>query len=263
MEESPLLRGVYIIDADNTLWDTNEVFVGAQLKMIEALHRQGCRFAAEEALVMLRALDLRIALALDDFEYDFSRLACALLLAEGGLETAVQSACAAHPPEPEWETAGLAGEAFYAHLGTHVPSLFAGVPETLAALRAQGNTLVLHSEGQPDRILQTLAAHSLEPLFDALALERKSRESFQRARQAGEDLFRTLTGQKPDGCIVVGDSPKRDIRFGNQIGATTVFKPGGWLGAELPDDPSLMPHFTIGDFSELLDLGRRRRDNCG
>ncbi len=254
--DTGLLRGVYIIDADNTLWDTNQVFLNAQLEMINALRQNGYGLDQETAIQAIRDLDFKIAVTLNNFEYDFSRLACALLLVERGLpETeAVQLVCAAEPPVDEWPTALGAGRAFYQYLDRHFPVLFAGVMETLTALRDAGNTLVLHSEGLRGRILRTLAAHALEPLFDCLALERKSRESFQRARRAGENLFRTSTGQNPDRCVVVGDSPKRDIRFGNLIGATTVFKPGGWLGTEIPDDPMLIPHFTIESFPELLEL---------
>ena len=254
-----MLRGVYIIDADNTLWDTNQVFLGAQMEMIGMLRQNGCRLDQEAAFQAIRALDFKIALALDDFEYDFSRLACALILVDQGLPDteAVQLACAAEPPGDEWKTARQAGWAFCRYLNGNCPPLFAGVLETLNALRAGGNTLVLHSEGLRARILRTLSAHSLEPLFDCLTLERKSRDSFQYARQTGERLFRISTGGKPEYCIVVGDSPKRDIRFGNLIGAVTVFKPGGWLGVEVPDDPLLTPDFTIGHFPELLELGFR------
>lgn len=251
-----MLQGVYIIDADNTLWDTNKVFVGAQIKLISALQEDGCGFNTDTALQAMRAVDFQIAIALDDFEYDFSRLAYALLLIDQGLpeDEVVRLAAAAEPLAAERETARRAADSFYEHLNTNCPPLGHGVKETLAAIRDRGNTLVLHSEGLRDRVLRTLATYSLEPLFDSLALERKSRESFQRARQAGEDLYRTATGQNPDRCIVVGDSPKRDIRFGNLIGAITVFKPGGWLGIELPDDPLLTPHYTIQSFSELLEL---------
>lgn len=253
-----MLKGVYIIDADNTLWDTNEVFSGAQMKMLDTLRQNGCGLDAETAPRAMRTLDWEIACTLDDFEYDFSRLACALLLLERGLTEAeaVQLASTANPPAREWKSARHAGSSFYEHLQAHRPPLFVGVPETLVALRARGNALVLHSEGLRERILRTLAAHTLESLFDCMALERKSQESFQRARQAGEDLFLTINGRNPDHCTVVGDSPKRDIRFGNLIGATTIFKPGGWLGLETSDDPLLAPHFTIEKFSELLELGQ-------
>jgi putative hydrolase of the HAD superfamily len=251
-----LLQGVYIIDADNTLWDTNAVFLKAQLEMIRTLRQYGCGLEPEAALQAMRALDLQIAFALDNFEYDFSRLACALLLVERGLAEAeaVQLVCAGHPPADEWNTALRASHDFYEHVNTHCPPLFAGVTETLTALRAGSNTLVLHSEGLRDRVQQTLAAHALEPFFDCVVLERKSRDSFRRARLTGEKLYRSNTGRDPEYCVVVGDSPKRDIRFGNLIGATTVLKPGGWLGVEIPDDPLLTPHFTIENFFELLEL---------
>lgn len=251
-----MLHGVYIVDADNTLWDTNEVFVAAQRKMVGALRENGCGLDDEAALQAIRALDLEIGVALNDFEYDFTRLACALLLLDQGLpgSEAVRLVTAADPPAREWARAQDAAGTFYAHLQGHVPRLFAGVPETLAALRSRGNVLVLHSEGLRARIKHTMAVHALEPLFDCLALERKSRHSFQRAREAGADLFRSAAGRDPERCIVVGDSPKRDIRFGNLIGATTVFKPGGWLGLEIPGDPLLTPDFTIRAFPELLEL---------
>lgn len=254
-----MLRGVYIVDADNTLWDTNAVFLGAQLKMAANLRDSGCSLETAAALDLLRALDFRLALALDDFEYDYTRLALALLLVDRGRphDEAVRLAAAAAPPALEWDQSQPAGTAFYAHLQAHCPPLFFGVTETLAKLRSEGNTLVLHSEGREQRIARTLAAHDLGPFFHHNVLERKSQDSFRRARQAGEASFAQARGRSPDHCVVVGDSPKRDIRFGNIIGATTVFKPGGWLGTELPDDPLLTPDYTISCFTELLGLGSR------
>jgi len=258
-EDVFLLHGVYIIDADNTLWDTNEVFLGAQIRMIENMRENGCSLETGAALEFLRALDFRLAVALDDFEYDYSRLACALFLVDRGRpeNEAVRLATAAVPPAPEWDRARLAGRVFYTHLQAHCPPLFFGVAETLAALRSGGNTLVLHSEGRHERIAETLSAHNLDPFFHHTALERKSQDSFRRARLAGEAYFAQTKGRSPDHCVVVGDSPKRDIRFGNIIGATTVFKPGGWLGTELPDDPLLTPDYTISCFTELLELGTK------
>ncbi|MBE0466308.1 MAG: HAD hydrolase-like protein [Candidatus Desulforudis sp.] len=260
-----MLQGIYIIDADNTLWDTNAVFFGAQTKMIRTLQENGFRLDAETALQAMRTLDLEISVNLDNFEYDFSRLACALLLLDQGLreDETVRLVCAPDPPAAVRETARHAATRFYAHIDANHPRLFPGVFETLAALRAQGNTLVLHSEGLHNRILQTLDFYELKPLFDNLVLERKSTESFLRARSGGESLFKATTGRNPGHCIVVGDSPKRDIRFGNLIGATTVFKPGGWLGAEYPDDPLLIPHFTIDCFPELLELGQPPAESLG
>ncbi|MDI6709340.1 MAG: HAD family hydrolase [Thermoanaerobacterales bacterium] len=258
-----MLHGIYIIDADNTLWDTHGVYLEAYRRMVQALQEAGYAFAEDFGSVYLsiRTADRTIARTLHDYEYDFTLLALALVHHAGGSEPeeAARRALSAPRAGREWRAASLAASRFYAYHDSTPPALFEHAGETLAALKHLGNVLILHSEGQPERVRQTLAVHGLTDFFHDLVLEYKSPASFARARAIGREFYRWIADIPPRDCVVVGDSPQRDILFGNLIGAHTIMKPGGFWGGDIPEDPLQQPEYLVTHLGEILSLKDRRR----
>lgn len=258
-----MLHGIYIIDADNTLWDTHGVYLEAYRRMVQALQEAGYAFGEDFASTYLsiRAADRVIAQTLRDYEYDFTLLALALVHHAAGTppEEAARRALSAPRAGREWKAASLAAERFYAYHDSTPPALFDRVGETLAALKHLGNVLILHSEGQPQRVHKTLASYGLDDFFHDLVLEHKSPASFARARAIGREFYRWMADVPPRDCVVVGDSPQRDILFGNLIGARTVMKPGGFWGGEIPQDPLQQPEYVVSSLGDILALEDRRR----
>jgi len=253
-----LLHGIYIIDADNTLWDTHGVYLEAYRRMVQALQESGYSFAGDfdSVYLSIRAADRIIARTLRDYEYDSTLLARALIYHAAGLEPeeAAQRSLSAPPAGREWRAASHAAARFYAYHDSTPPPLFEQARETLTALKHLGNVLILHSEGQPERVRQTLALHGLIDVFHDLVLEYKSPESFTRARTIGREYYRWMADIPPRDCVVVGDSPQRDILFGNMIGARTIMKPGGFWGGTIPEDPLQQPEYLVSGLGEILNL---------
>lgn len=263
-----MVHGVYIIDADNTLWDTNQVYTGAFKSMLSALRAQDRSFPEGFPFEVIRTVDRAIAKALGEYEYDARVLALALVYHARGLEpteAARQALVARRGRDPAFEIAARAAQSFYQYLHENPPPLFDGAKETLSALLKAGNVLILHSEGQHDRVLKTLAIHQLDRFFHRVVIERKSETSFRQARALGQAIYCRARAVPHCGCTVVGDSPQRDILFGNLIGALTVMKVGGMWGANIPLDPLRQPDYVISQWEELLHLdprARRKRDTA-
>ncbi|MBO8128114.1 MAG: HAD hydrolase-like protein [Peptococcaceae bacterium] len=251
-----MFHGVYIFDADNTLWDTHSVFVGSYKTMIEVLQRYGYPLDMDAALHDIRRIDFTIAHKLRNYEYDFTMLALALIFVSQGLSpsAAAHKAIEEYASSPHREKAAWAAASFYDYQRTNPPRLFAGVKTTLKALRSLGNALILHSEGKPERVTEHLAAYNLTDMFDYYVLEPKSEHSFRKARHAGSEFYRWACGITPRHCVVVGDSPLRDIMFGHLIGAYTVMTPSEYWGPEVPDDPLQKPHYTVETMEDLLKI---------
>ncbi|MGQ9498214.1 MAG: HAD family hydrolase [Desulfotomaculales bacterium] len=250
-----MLHGIYIFDADNTLWDTHRIYIEGYRHLLSFLQEAGY-LSTNFTLATVFATDRTIIQAIGKYEYDVTVLAMALVYQAQGLdrETAINQAFAATPPDRHRKTAEQAARRFYAYQRDNPPPLFEGVRETLTTLYNSGNVLVLHSEGLPERVRETLAGYGLESLFHYLVLEHKSEASFRQAQSMGYRLYHQWANTRDGECIVVGDSPQRDIVYGNLIGARTVMKPGGMWGGKLPADPWQQPEFLIHTIEELLHL---------
>jgi FMN phosphatase YigB (HAD superfamily) len=152
-------------------------------------------------------------------------------------------------------------EAYYAFKENlkAIPSLFPDVETVLYSIRktlSDGKLVatVLFSEGNPSRIEHILEAHKIRQrgFFDEIIIETKSKETFEKAKKAG--LKHLPKGGNPSRVIFVltGDSLKQDIKFGNQTGFITVYKPSSFKGYEKPRALDEQPCYIINKLSELL-----------
>jgi putative hydrolase of the HAD superfamily len=57
---------------------------------------------------------------------------------------------------------------------------------------------------------------------------------------------------KPEECVMVGDSLKRDIAPAKKLGFVTVFAKYGYLGKRFGGKSKVKPDYVIGDIRELL-----------
>ncbi len=268
------MQAVVIFDADNTLWDTDAVFRAAQLAMLTEIIPPGSRVDAPIFLDQLRALDRLISSRVGLAEYDFHLLAIAeayVLWCEASPEAAAEQAVgsgAAGLPPAAVAAARRATRLFRERL-TDTPPLYPDTRTVLEALRRPGDTpgdaiaVVVCSEGDERRLRRVLAAHHLEEdnLIDGLIIAPKSVHALEQARRIGVAHLPPLHADEMPLTVVVGDSLRREIRFGKRIGALTVYKPSGYMGNEherpLEDDER--PDCVIRTLSELLPFLRR----CG
>jgi FMN phosphatase YigB (HAD superfamily) len=265
-----------LFDADNTLWDADSVYREAQLQLLSILSRAGILQDPERDFRALRDVDMELARYFGIFEYDIEYLARAIALrsltgAEG--EELIRAVSAPRDSEaaslrPFWHAIKEAADAYVE--GLHrTPLLF---PDTVSVLRrihearGCGEPLVtaVLTEGRRDRIQRILDAHHVHvgELFDEIVIvHRKNKGEFEEARAVMERALPAAARSGHAMSVMVGDTLTRDVKFANQAGYLTVYKPSPFKGIEQPAAEDEVPDYTITRLIELLpildDLGLR------
>ncbi len=119
--------------------------------------------------------------------------------------------------------------------------LMPGVRELLDALRDQRAILFLVSAAAPSR--QALIARlGLAPYFtDIIITMDKSVSTFRQIHDS----------HQADPWIVIGDRIRREITYGNAIGATTIWVRQGKFAEELPIASAEEPNYTVSSLAEV------------
>jgi putative hydrolase of the HAD superfamily len=245
---------IILFDGDNTLWDTNAVFLSAQRSMLKELRKSGYRFDPDRDVPLLRRLDGMIIKRMEKHEYDFRILALSLILRSTGLsdeesikESVKFNLSETDPRRTEIENSlGVFNQSL-----REVPALFKGVRETLEELhRSNQIALSLVSEGNPERINKIVRFHRLRDFFDDITIGRKNEKLFKETITRCRERLRSQNVS----IFVVGDQLDREIEIGKRMGAVTIFKPSGFNGERKPSGPFQEPTFYIENISEVLDI---------
>lgn len=263
---------ILIFDADNTIWDTDAVFRGAQLALLKTFAKAALITQPDLQLETLRTLDRVLVNKLGQAEYDFKLLSTALayfysqkLTISEAVDAAVHANLVLNPILTE--ASEEAYQAFKREL-KRVPPLYPETIPVLSAFRAlvsEANPLVtiLLSEGNHTRLEHILEAHNIraQRLFDEIIIAPKSKEVFEQTKEIGLQLLshQTISGKEVV-FVLIGDSLHRDIKFGNQTGFVTVYKPSAFKGFELPNTLDEQPCYTIKSLGELPTI---LRENLG
>jgi putative hydrolase of the HAD superfamily len=255
---------LFVFDADNTLWDTNAVFSNAQLSLLRVLESFDLIANPELQLPVLRHIDRLLFKRLNRFEYDFKTLSVAVsyFFVHGNLTPEELVEKVLHPSFVSSGTLGdIAKQAFLAYGQSleDIPEIFPDAKTTLKALRSLNSTkcsvvILLLSEGNFQRLQRILQSHKMfgNQYFDEIMVESsKTRDVFARARARGLERL-ACNNDSECSSFVVGDSLKRDIKYGNQCGFTTVYKPAGFMGIEIPRDIDEEPTLEISNLEHLI-----------
>jgi len=268
------MNRVIVFDADNTIWDTNEVFLSAQLDLLRVYEKVGLIRSAESELETLRRIDSSLISRLERFEYDFVTLALALAeyFSEGlTVDRAVDRALRANLSSETPPLVLQAHDAFISGL-RRMPRLDENMPDVLHTIRQAGSkasqiVLFLFSDGDSERLRRILQFHRLDRnVFDEIVITKKSVDSFITLKRTAVNYLSQTSGNSTPSFVMVGDSLKRDIIFAKQAGFITVYKPAGFFGEESSADLKQEPDFRItslaelpGLVSDLLTVERTRR----
>jgi len=129
-------------------------------------------------------------------------------------------------------------------------TLYPGVPETLDTLTEAGVEIAVvtdASSSQAERRMHRLGIDSRFPVLvtpDRSGQRKPNHASFLMAME----LLKTTSSE----TWVVGDSLRREIAPGLEIGLTTVFAQyGDWIQIEMPD---IKPHHVLDQFKDLMNL---------
>lgn len=240
---------VVLVDADNTLWDTDEVFREAQLLVLARVEEAtGSACAAIDRLEFIRSYDQALA----QKHHLHLRYPAQLLVrsVEAGLagiapEVAARDVIAGRT---------LTGSALdhsgvdaivsdYTHALTRTPQLLDGVAEGLRAAKDAGLRLFVMTEGRIEKQKRLLDLHGLLGFFEGVWEMTKERGQFDRVVSKFADAR----------VVVVGDQPDRDIIPAKAAGCSTVLVPSRFKPSwQTAGGPSAADHLA----TDFLDAAR-------
>jgi len=244
MNSSASARTLVVTDADNTLWDTNKGYEDAQLGLLEGVERfVNIHADVADRLEYIRELDRAIVSKLGGrWAYAAHILSNALhqrlsgQSIERSVEQAVESSHALHDP-------GIPSS-FELRLRTSIPQLRQGVRRGLEELRALGATVVVATEGKPQKTHSLLSGHELAPFVsEVVVVEDKAAKPWIAQLERLRADFSV--------AVAVGDQISRDIVPARLAGFRTVLFPSRYRShSESPESPS-SPDVTIASFEEV------------
>jgi putative hydrolase of the HAD superfamily len=259
------MDAVIVFDADNTIWDTNSVFKNAQISLLKKLEQNSIIIDPQLYLAPLQEIDLGLVKEEGAFEYDFKLLVAAITFfcSENlSIQAAINRAISYNPEEENPTAISIIDAAYQAYQKAlkKLPKLYPDTIEVLSKIHdlKENNRIyiILLTEGDPKRLEKIISAYKFHQhgFLDEIIIEKKSLEAFENAKQIGlQHLSNRDIDQKPL-LFAIGDSLRRDIKYGNQAGFITVYKPSPFMGLEEPHDQQEKPKYTIYKLGELLPL---------
>lgn len=213
-------RPVLVIDADNTLWDTNEVFARAQLWLLELTEQSVGRMRPKgDRLAFVRAYDQAIAAKHHlHLKYPAQLLVAAIgagllgMEPDTAAESAIRGRLLGHALSEHQISDILAA---YSQALSEVPALLPTVREGLEYAEANRMTVFVMTEGKLERQRRALVEHGLAPLIANVWEMTKATAQFERVRQRFA----------PADVVVIGDQVDRDIVPSHGAGCKTVLVP--------------------------------------
>lgn len=213
MHHSPVI----LADADNTLWDTDNVFADAQLVMLANVDQQFLKTARPDPLAHVRAYDQALAqIDRRHLRYPPVLLVRALALGNLGYDPATAARMAiAQRPSQELASAEEDIVARYFEALARVPALLPGVTAGLELARQANLDVWILTEGSADRQRTIAQALGITHLVRGVSEAAKNQDQFDRQRRRFA----------PSPLVVIGDQPDRDILPAQAVGCTGVLVP--------------------------------------
>jgi putative hydrolase of the HAD superfamily len=242
---------VIFVDADNTLWDTNQVYADAQLALLTDVESASAlNLEADDRLAWLRQIDQALAERHHaGLRYPPRLLAKATALALKGehIPVAVRLAWSGGKEgfQTDEDTARQIESRFLDRL-KELPSLREGVAQGLKVLHEAGCRIIVLTEGGRNKVLSLLAHYQLASMVTRVIEARKQRRLFERVVAALPT--RSLK------AFMIGDQLDRDIAPAKAAGLTTIFFPGGFQPKWQPAEADIQPDFTIQNFNQAAAI---------
>jgi len=212
---------VLVVDADNTLWDTNEVFARAQLRLLEGAEQATGRMCpATDRLDFVRSYDQAIALKHHlHLSYPAQLLVAAIGAGLCGTDPAIAAELVIRGrslPHKLSEPQVSDVLAAYSQALTDTPTLLSTVREALELARSREVAVFVMTEGKLERQRRSLTMHGLDHLVVSVWEMPKTAAQFERLRQRFTQAE----------VVVIGDQLDRDIVPAHRAGCKTVLVPG-------------------------------------
>ena len=241
MNSRPLL----VTDADNTLWQTDEVFAAAQLDLLQSVEEHyGLNVDATDRLQFVREFDQALALRHPrGLIYPANLLVQTLvsIIETGDVDGSINQVLQCERTDPKAESIA---NAFIKRVLTEIPRLRDGVATSLPRLAESHIRIIVFTEGNLSRCERLLEEHGLSHHVLATISEDKTVESY--------DVLRRHYGGS-DRPIMVGDQIDRDIELSKLAGFRTVHFPGGFNPVWTLNS-QLIPDFVINNYEQVMTI---------
>jgi putative hydrolase of the HAD superfamily len=244
--EKRIAPATVLVDADNTLWDTDGVFANAQRNMLKRIEAAtGTAADADDRLTYVRAVDQAIA------ERHHAQLRYPPTLLVRGLEGALAGLSPERAARAAWrnlthnrlpdERVREIEQAFILDLG-RPPNIRPGVREGLEALQTAHCLVLIVSEGARAKVEKTTKRLGLDGLIARIVEGPKRPELFRR-------LLRLIGA--PTHAFMIGDQLDRDVAPAKAAGLGTIHFPGGFRPRWTMDQAEASPDHVIATFADV------------
>ena len=252
------MREIVLIDADNTLWNTNHVFNEAMMNMLMAMRNEGINIDLQKDLVTIQYIDDIYTGRYRIHEYDLRKLVLASLLVFKGLDVGEAIQIANQPTTIEIEENLKIAKRCYSSLYEslkRIPPLYEDTKAALLFLQRRGDVVILISESNEGKLYRIIHHYHLEVFFDCIFGNITNLSDFRRAYLKGMKLFyKKYTHDCNKKTIVIGDSLEKEIFFGNMIGAITFYKPGDYKPHQKPRNEMETPDYIVKHFPDIQKI---------
>jgi putative hydrolase of the HAD superfamily len=234
-----------VTDADNTLWETDEVYAAAQLDLLNRVEeRYGVSVPTADRLTFVREIDQALASRHPKhLGYPAQHLVDAILFAvqTGNADHAAKEALRAVTTTAMAESIA---DAFYKNVSNENPRLRAGVARAVPRLAQHQVRVVVLTEGDLARCERLLKLHGLRRHVAAVISEKKTVESYTDLRR------RFGSSGEP---VMIGDQTDRDVELSKLAGYVTVYFPGGF-NPIWTRDRQIAADYVINNFEQVVPI---------
>lgn len=237
-----------LIDADNTLWDTDGLFADAQLRLLSAVEEVAqISSPPEDRLTFVRTFDQELAQQHHQgLRYPPRLLIDALIFGLHGIPHA-------EAVRRAWREGSRSGldrsilsgiENEFLQDISRQPPLLKGVAVGLRDLSTAGVRAVVLTEGSRKRVMRSIEFHQLSHLIDRVFEAPKTVRMFERVKSLAD-------ANQP--VYVIGDQLTRDIQPANEAGVKTIYVPGRFQ-PKWERETSIQPTFRAPSFDVAASL---------
>jgi putative hydrolase of the HAD superfamily len=240
-----------LVDADNTLWDTNRVYADAQEHLLNRVEEETGHEASKsmDRLQYVRQYDQTIAKHHHaGFRYPPELLCRALALGLRGIEPeeAYKVAWAAMSESGGLDTHIADGiQREFLEMLSRRPELRTGVREGMRLLRERGHSVTVVTEGERLEVVARIAEHDLSDAVGRVIEGRKDVALYRRVAK--------LLGEKAV-FLMVGDQVNRDITPAQEAGMTAALFPSAFISVLTEAEAREKPDFTMTSFAEVAEI---------
>lgn len=234
-----------VTDADNTLWETDEIYATAQLDLLNRVEECfGFSVHTEDRLRFVRDIDQGLASRHPKhLRYPAEYLVQAIFFAvqTGNIDHAVTESLRA---SGFTSNAASIANAFFQRVSNEIPRLRPGVARAVPRLVQDHVQIVVLTEGDLIRCERLLKLHGLFHHVASVLSEKKTVELYA-------DL-RGRFGSSKD-PVMVGDQIDRDIELSRLAGYATVYFSGGF-NPTWTRNRQITADYVITNFEQVVPI---------